>query len=333
MARRPYVHAGAEFPTASLALAERARRRQRVPLHVPHHTVEMVVTFDWERLEPSLIQVPVAHAKLALPALRVHVGQPPRATQSLYPVGPAPRSTPPRFGVVKQAVELTPPALRFPLPIRFSTRYAYPPLATRNPWWHDPKTSVFRPSCHEQRLSDPFIPLDPAPLVGVVKQAVELTPPAPRSRFDPAPLVGVVKQAVELTPPVLCPARPRPACRGGEAGCRANPAGPSLPPVQHAVRVSSFRWLLSILRGMTRKLASFARPAMNKDSRPLYSGSARRATGEMPPPAVSALQWGHGFEAVERLAVGPQTTAATRTLQWGHGFEAVESATPAMRLT
>ena len=47
-------------------------------------------------------------------------------------------------------------------------------------------------------------PLDPAPLVAVVKQAVELSPAGPRP-LDPAPLAGVVKQAVELTRPAPLP--------------------------------------------------------------------------------------------------------------------------------
>jgi hypothetical protein len=55
---------------------------------------------------------------------------------------------------------------------------------------------------------------------------------------------------------------------------------------------------------------------------PRFSGRGnpcRRATIR----SRSALQWGHGFQAVEIWARSTRSWRTTR-LQWGHGFQAVE---------
>src|SRR3712207_8657548 len=44
-------------------------------------------------------------------------------------------------------------------------------------------------------------------------------------------------------------------------------------------------------------------------------------------PILCALQWGHGFNAVENVQV-PGDAMIRERLQWGHGFNAVENTDP-----
>ena len=69
------------------------RRAPCVALHIPRHALEMLVTFDGERLETALIQVPVTHAELGPPTSVGHACWPSAARN-----GRGRRRTPARGG-------------------------------------------------------------------------------------------------------------------------------------------------------------------------------------------------------------------------------------------